>query len=222
MQSEFWLERWQRNEIGFHQTQINPYLARFWPAKSPDQAQQVFVPLCGKSEDMLWLRAQGYAVLGVELSPLALNDFLQTHALSPSISQHGPFCRYEMAQLSLWQGDFFALTAADLRLVTHVYDRAALVALPPAMRQAYAQHLRAILPPAAELLIVTFTYAQDSMAGPPFAVFADEVQQLFAADYEISLLASEDVLAQYPGFQQRGLSSLQEQVYWLSPRCVHS
>ncbi|MEZ5583009.1 MAG: hypothetical protein R3F37_09810 [Candidatus Competibacteraceae bacterium] len=42
---------------------------------------------------------------------------------------------------------FFALTETDVENVAGVYDRAALIALPPAMRQDYVEHLLGILPP---------------------------------------------------------------------------
>ena len=30
MQPEFWHDRWDRNQIGFHLQQVNPYLQRLW------------------------------------------------------------------------------------------------------------------------------------------------------------------------------------------------
>ena len=35
----------------------------------------MFVPLCGKSLDLEWLRDRGHAVMGVELSAVALESF---------------------------------------------------------------------------------------------------------------------------------------------------
>ena len=59
MELDFWLERWNNNQIGFHQPQVNPYLIYFYGEKGPSPEQReklkVFVPLCGKSKDLLWL-----------------------------------------------------------------------------------------------------------------------------------------------------------------------
>ena len=44
MKKEFWLERWQRAEIGFHQDEVNPHLPRYWP-ELKQQSCRVFVPL---------------------------------------------------------------------------------------------------------------------------------------------------------------------------------
>jgi len=60
MEKEFWLERWERAEIGFHQDDINPWLARYWPRLAAPPGSKVFVPLCGKSLDMAWLRKNRY------------------------------------------------------------------------------------------------------------------------------------------------------------------
>ena len=82
MHPEFWLERWQQNQIGFHQARVNPYLQQFWPQLGIAQTGRVFVPLCGKSSDMLWLRAQGHEVVGVEFSELAVRDVVHGRPVS--------------------------------------------------------------------------------------------------------------------------------------------
>ena len=75
MKKEYWLDRWKREDIGFHQNIINPYLREHWQKLHLAQNSEVFVPLCGKSRDMLWLHEQGHKVLGVELSHLAAQAF---------------------------------------------------------------------------------------------------------------------------------------------------
>lgn len=217
MKSEFWLERWQRNEIGFHQEEINLHLQQFWPGLALAAGACVFVPLCGKSRDMLWLRAKGYRVLGVELSPLAVRDFFSENELVPEVSACAAGERWSCDGIELICGDFFALTAADLQSVGAVFDRASLVALPPEMREQYAQHLRAVLPPQASMLLVTMDYAQAQMAGPPFAVSEGEVRTLYGAHYTVQRIQSLDVLTENPRFRERGLTRLDEVVYYLRP-----
>src|SRR4030042_914462 len=90
MNPDFWLERWQRNEIGFHQPEINAHLQDFWGQLAVPAGGQVFVPLCGKSRDLLWLRARGHRVLGVELSPIAVRDFFAENALTPAPAARPP------------------------------------------------------------------------------------------------------------------------------------
>lgn len=217
MDSQFWHERWQRNEIGFHQAEINSHLQEFWPRLGLAAGSRVLVPLCGKSRDMLWLRAGGHRVLGVEISPIAVRDFFRENALTPRATRQGPFECFEADGLCILCGDFFALTPADLADVAGVYDRASLIALPPAMRPRYAQHLAAVLPSRASTLLVTLDYPEGEMNGPPFAVQEPEVRRLYEPSRCVSLLLTRNVLAENPRFRERGLTELREQVYRIDP-----
>jgi thiopurine S-methyltransferase len=212
------LERWERSEIGFHQNEINPYLLRYWQELPAAQGDEVFVPLCGKSLDMMWLRQQGYFVLGVELSAIAVQDFFREQGKSPERASGGKFDNYIADGICLSCGDFFDLTKEDLANVSAVYDRASLVALPPDMRERYARHLVDILPRGTQILLVTFDYPQAEMQGPPFAVSVSEVEALYGKYAEIRLLAQEDALAQNPRFQQRGVSRMEESIFLLTLR----
>ena len=216
MKKDFWLERWERKEIGFHQDEVNPYLREFWSQAGLARDRPVFVPLCGKSRDMLWLCEQGHTVLGVELSPIAVEAFFKENGLTPQRSSDGRFDRYEADGICILCGDFFDLNQTDMTQVGAVYDRAALIALPQEMRPAYAHHLIGILPAKIQMLLITLDYAQVEMAGPPFAVPAQEVERLFREHAAIRLLGQADALAQNPHLQQRGLSRLQESAFQMS------
>lgn len=216
MQPDFWLERWQQHQIGFHQDAINPYLQRFWPALGIAPGCRVFVPLCGKSGDMLWLRAQGHAVVGVELSPLAVRAFFAENELRATTRSQGRFDVHEADGIRIYCGDFFDLTAAEVAGVGAVYDRASLIALPPEMRPAYAGHMRRLLLPGTRTLLVAIDYPQQEMPGPPFSVQEPEVRALYANYCAIELLHSADILDQEPRFREKGLSRLQEKVYALT------
>ncbi len=188
MTPEFWLQRWRENRIGFHQSQINSHLEACWPQLTVPPGSLVFVPLCGKSLDMLWFAGQGYRILGVEISPLAIKAFFEENRLMPTISQVGPFQFYPAGEIEIFCGDFFDLQPVHLTGVRAVYDRASLIALPPEMRKRYVRHLREILPPHTPILLITLDYPQMEREGPPFAVGKNEVRELFADGWEIELI----------------------------------
>lgn len=226
MDVDHWLERWKDNRIGFHQADINTHLQRFWPrvVSVPLSAAPslVFVPLCGKSLDMIWLRDQGHDVLGIELSPIAVEDFFRENDLTPTITElsrpddcHAPMRRFEAEGITVLEGDIFDLTAEDLAGVTQVFDRASLVALPLEMRARYVTHMQDILPPAIPTLLVTMEYDQSQMAGPPFAVHEEEVRTLYGARQQIRLVHTQDLLEESPRFAERGVTRLDEKVYLL-------
>ncbi len=218
MQPEFWHKRWQSNQIGFHLPEVNPYLQRFWPQLALEEGARVLVPLCGKSLDLLWLARQGHEVLGIELSEKAVEDFFSEHHFDPNVSEQGPFKVYRAGSIELWCGDFFELTAGDVADCTALYDRAALIALPPAMRQQYAAHINRIMPRESSGLLITLDYDQAQMDGPPFAVLDDEVQGLFAGFWSLKILEDQDVLSESSKFVENGVTRLEERVYRISSR----
>ncbi len=189
MEHDYWHVRWALNQIGFHQAEINPLLQRFWPALNLAPGDEVLVPLCGKSKDMLWLHQQGHAVLGVELSPRALAEFIAENGLTGEPVQHAHYCGYDLPDMTLLCGDFFKLSRDDCQDVRAVYDRAALVALPTAMRVDYARHLLEVLPKEGRILLVNMEF--DSPDGPPFSVVQAEVERLFVAAQAVELLHTE-------------------------------
>jgi len=218
MKKDFWLEGWEREKIGFHQNEINPYLCEYWQELHLACDSMVFVPLCGKSRDMLWLRKQGHQVMGVELSNIAVQAFFKENGYTPQHDVRGKFDSCEANGIGILCGDFFDLSKDDLANVTGVYDRASLIALPPEMRERYVRHLVSILPPATQILLITVDYPQQEMQGPPFSVSSGEVEALYREHAVVRLLAQPDVLAQNPRFQQRGLSRLRENIFLLTLR----
>jgi len=221
MEPDFWHERWRAGQIGFHQDEINPYLMQFWSRTQADPNQAVLVPLCGKSQDMLWLQAQAHAVIGVELSPLAVKDFFENNQLPAEHDKVMGFDRSQYGSIQILCGDFFDLTKTTQLLVNDislVYDRASLIALPPPMRQKYAQHMTQLLSSGARILLLTLEYPPHQMDGPPFSVDEQEIQQLYAEFFDIEKLGAEDTLEKNEKFKERGISEMFESSYLLTKR----
>ncbi|HRP69272.1 MAG TPA: thiopurine S-methyltransferase [Turneriella sp.] len=187
MEKEFWYQRWQNNQIGFHLGTTNPLLVKFFKRLELHANARVFVPLCGKTRDIPWLLSRGFEVVGVELSPLAVEQFFEELGVKATRREDGPHFRYTSHQLTIFQGDIFDLTPKSLGRVDAVYDRAALVALPPPMRHRYTQHLIELTHKAPQLLL-TFDYDQSKKEGPPFSVGEDLVRGEYGAVYTIELL----------------------------------
>ena len=220
MDEAFWLARWEQDQIGFHLREINPYLQRYWPSLEVPRGSQVLVPLCGKTLDMGWLAGQGYRVLGVELAQRAVEDFFSEQGLQPEVRQEGALRRYSAGAVEILQGDFFALTPEQVADCRALYDRAALIALPPAMRDDYAAHLTRLLMPGSRGLMVTLDYEQSRLDGPPFSVSETEVRERFKEGWVVELLERCDVLEKNWKFASRGLDSLHEPVFRLYRRGV--
>ena len=121
-----WQQCWRDRSTDFHQKSVNAFLTRFWPGFELEPGSRVFVPLCGKSLDMIWLAAQGHEVIGVELSPIAARAFFSENRLRPVRRKVGNFTLWEHGKLSILCGDYFSLTQRDLGRIDAVYDRAGL------------------------------------------------------------------------------------------------
>src|SRR5690348_16859061 len=111
MDRDFWHQRWADSQIGFHQSVTNPALVEHWDKLGLRADDGVFVPLCGKSLDLWWLRDRGHSILGVELSPVAVRDFFREAGVEPTSRREGPFVVSETERVRILQGDFFDLSA---------------------------------------------------------------------------------------------------------------
>ncbi|MGB0513503.1 MAG: thiopurine S-methyltransferase [Wenzhouxiangellaceae bacterium] len=206
MDANFWHERWQRREIGFHRDSRHWGLPGHWSDVVGDDRSSVLVPLCGKSLDLRWLAARGHAVTGLELSGQAIAEFFQHAGITPDQEPSDHATRWSAGPYTLIEGDFFDWRAREpFRLL---YDRAALVALPPSMRPRYLAHLHGQLAADARGLLITVEYDQNQMKGPPFAVPESELRD--TPGFEFTLLERRDVLGQHAGFAERGLTALHE------------
>ena len=180
MEAAFWHQRWEENRIGFHQADFNHWLQSWWSAQQADEP--VLVPLCGKSRDMLWLSAQGHPVDGFELSSLAVSQFFSENQLAATVSEVGPYQCHQVDSLRIFQGDFFAAPSLGRRYRL-VYDRAALIALPTAMRRQYAALISSLVETGGQILLVTLEYQPEQQSQPPFSVGEMEVRALFERDF---------------------------------------
>ncbi|HEV8695964.1 MAG TPA: thiopurine S-methyltransferase [Lysobacter sp.] len=216
MHLDFWHQRWQDNQIGFHQDKPTPLLLKHWPAIGMPVGAKVFVPLAGKTLDMVWFASQGYRVLAVELSRLAIEQFIEEHGLTPEVRESRYGTHYIAGTVELICGDAFALDTEALADCSAVFDRAALIALPPDLRRRYVHELYSLLPQRCRGLLITLEYPPNEKQGPPFPVTEGEVRELYGRDWEVEVLERRDILAQQPTFIDEGVTSLDTVVYRLN------
>jgi len=165
---------------------------------------------------MAWLRQRGHAVVGIELSRIALDAFFNERQIDAERQICGEFEEWRADGYRLLCGDFFALKAEELGPLVAIYDRASLIALPPPMRSRYAAYLRTLLPAGLPLLLITVEYPQQEMTGPPFSVEESEVMALYGPDWRPRLLGRHDILADAERFRDRGVTCMHEAVYLLT------
>jgi thiopurine S-methyltransferase len=212
---QHWLDRWKENRIGFHETDVNSHLQTWFAQFAPPAGGTVFVPLCGKAQDMCWIAQQGYQVIGIEFSQIAIEAFFEENSIAFERAAGDRFTTYRSENICLLQGDFFDLRESDLADSQLVYDRAALIALEQEDRPKYYDHMLSILAPGCNMLLITLEYKQADMRGPPFSVPTDEVLRHYGDAFTIQLLKTRDIVDHGPRWRKVGLTELNESVFSL-------
>jgi len=219
MELSYWESRWRKGKTGFHMPDGYPGMAKYWDSLNLKANPLVLVPLCGKTIDIITLENFGAQVIGVEISELAILDFLKGHNRSFKTSTFGNFTIYTSGDLVLWQGDFFKFPEHKFPALDLIYDKAALTALPPDMRPRYAETIKKLSGKDTVLLLHHFIYPQEEMPGPPFSISEAEIKQLFSGNFNIHMLEENTLPAKnFPQFQHRGLKTpLTERLLCLLP-----
>jgi thiopurine S-methyltransferase len=211
----YWIEKWKKNDLGFHQEDFEPFLVKYFSDIAPGK---VLVPLCGKSRDMIWLSNKGWEVIGVEASPLACRAFFEENGLKFEESSSGNFTKFTTGSITIYCGDFFDLPPNLVEGITAVYDRAALIALPVEKRKEYVNHIIRLASSASrnlKILLIGLEHSPDHKVGPPFSVDKTEIDALYGASFQIKELEKEEekfLPARNPKFKNLKMF---ETVYWL-------
>ncbi|WP_230657292.1 thiopurine S-methyltransferase [Psychrobacter sp. I-STPA10] len=207
MNPEFWQNRWDNNQIGWHQPKVNPKLMQFFDTlqlntglntgqSSGHSCSRILVPLCGKTLDIGWLAKQGLDVVGIELAQPAVEQLFEELEVTPDISKHGKVthyhAQYAKQHIDIWQGDIFDMSAEPIGQVDAIYDRAGLVALPDDapdyLRTRYAQQLIRLSGSAKQLLLTFDLNPETHVSPPPFIVTPEMLQCYYGQHYQIELL----------------------------------
>jgi len=205
---EFWQNRWVTDQIGWHRSEVNEMLDKHWSRLGLPSDAEVLVPLCGKSLDMVWLAQQGHAIVGLELVQHAVESFFRERAMEPKKEASGEHVRYSSSPYTIVQGDLFELEKQTVQADAW-YDRAAMIALPNALRADYVEQLRQQTKPGAVGLLITYAYPQHEMDGPPFALHDDDVRRFFAEGFALEQLDHVELEDE----RDRGLSSITLSVF---------
>lgn len=216
MEAEFWQDRWDTQNIGFNQAQTNGLLTTYFKNFDSKPGDHVLVPLCGKSVDMLWLLEQGLTVTGVELSAEACRAFFDENKLQYEESQQECFTVFSGDNITLYAGDFFKFQ--NTKAIDLIYDRAALIALPDEMRTQYANHLTTLSNTNTQMLLITASYDQSKMPGPPFSISDQMVEALYTHNWDINTLHSKANNNIPPHLQAKGLDLTNDYVFQLSKK----
>jgi len=210
---DYWIKRWKEGKTGFHQADVNPKIIEYRARFIDENTSRIYLPLCGKSQELQWLANQDLEVVGSDVSSIAFQTFFEEQERPFSI-QNGV---YTSGNIRLHEADFFKLGRSEIGQFDAIYDRAAMVAIDNARHEAYADRLLKLLVPGGRILLISFNYDPAEMAGPPFSL-SDETIRFVFGDAHIELLEQNDILTDEPKFEARGLTWLKESVWLIKAR----
>ncbi len=219
MDKKYWIDRWKTGEIGFNQSEPHPFLVEGFKHLNLPKGARVFAPLCGKSIDLVWLLNSGYEVIGVELHLQACREFFIENKIAYHEIVKDNFTQLVGEKITLLAGDFFKTSSDDLGKIDAIYDRGSLVALPSIMRSAYAKHLISLTSSSTRYFLITMSYDQSQMQGPPFSVDEKEVKILFESHFNVKEVYGKEMKDDIPAhLQSKGLQTARASLFLLSSK----
>jgi thiopurine S-methyltransferase len=217
MENNYWYNKWRSQDIAFHEQNVNSDLIAYIHLLNLHPGDRIFVPLCGKTKDMLWLAKQGFYVIGVELSPIACNDFFAEMNVSPEITKLTKFTRYQHTNIELLCGNIFDLTPSDLPTVNAMYDCKALIALPSDVKIKYVNHIISCLNDNIKILLLTLE-SDCAVKPPPYPIDGAEVNELYGSYFDVQQLKS-SIITEIPQRRlEKGFLQMKESVYLITSK----
>ena len=212
-----WDHKWNHeydSKPRFHLPGVNPNLERWYGGQNfaPSLNEPILLPLCGKTVDLKWLADAGHeSIVGVEgvrrgieelrdelFCDLRCNSGQEETETGTEVWSTAKFSNgenwldsHEEKKVSIVCGDFFTLSPAAFGQTGPsfgaVYDRGAIVAVPPSSRPDYVSVIDSLLMPGGQILMVTVDTRRDK--GPPFPVTPGVVEELFSTlGYAVTIL----------------------------------
>ena len=211
--STHYILQWQGDKLGWHKEDINPHLLKHINTillssnagnAYPIPKHNIFVPLCGKSIDLVYLATHtGISnVVGIDIVRNAAVDFASEHTEFTIQEVDKQQCKEEeddtnnkigkdtTTSIQKFKGNKLTILIDDLfKMPTNnrydiIYDRASIVAIKPSLRQEYVNLMGTLLQPGGSILLVTLdrrttTSEEAKNDGPPFSLDEKEIRQLY-------------------------------------------
>ncbi|UJR18174.1 hypothetical protein I4U23_005074 [Adineta vaga] len=219
-----WNRRWEMNQATrWQMAGVHPFLlqyASFFRDWHNRANKSILVPLCGKSDDLLWLTQEcGLRhVIGIESSAIAVTSLLKEYEYTQVNEKIGCYTGFN-GKLSIFCADFFDENVNQSLLggpVDYIWDRAALVALHWNDHERYVKKLLNLQATPREeqngkfdILISAYWHSQHR--GPPFGVELQYLRQVFGVDITVEQL--DEVNAFYSGWMNGGFTEMFERFY---------
>lgn len=197
----FWVNKWDTKDTPWHQTTVNPRLVKYIGLLDGGKKNvKILVPLCGKTVDMKWLSEQGHRVVGVEASPLAIEEFFKEHSLEYRTEMRNAIPVYleNSGRIIIYCCDIYDFHRTGEGSFDAVWDRGSLGAINPGDRTRYLDLMSSLKTANSAHLIEIYDYDNSVYQDFPFSIPMSKLVELFGERYDAKLIETQD----YPEFGQ--------------------
>lgn len=200
--AELWDGMWKTGYIPWHEGQVNTMLQKHIHEMTSGQKNlRIFVPMCGKSLDLVWLADQGHAVVGVEGSEIAVKSFFEENQLQFTteainlVSVEANSYKARSKAITILQCDLFCVSSELLGgKFDAIWDRGALIAVDEELRAKYVEVVANLLSPAGCWLVETYDFNPADNPDPgPFIVTEEDMNAIFGEKFDIRVLEKSEV-----------------------------
>lgn len=198
---EDWKKRWEQQETpGWQRSQVDVHLQEHVKELTQGEPNaSILVTWCGKSLDVPWLCSQGYNVVGVELSEIAVRKMFEENSIPHSVAKEGGLTSYQAKdrKLKVFSGDYYKLTPGVAGMFEAVWDNNAFGAAEIADRQKYIAILLSMLKPNGRILLGSWEYGAVVRNSAPFSLSRELVKELFQDKLIVQFLGKCELFSEY-------------------------
>ena len=206
--SDFWKGLWKDGNTGWHRNEVNAFLIKYFDELTGGRSNlRFFVPLSGKSADMLWLADKGHTVVGVELAKQANECFFAENNLTftveiieiSAVSEPVEVYKCKEKRITIFSCDLFAVTENDVGgKFDAIWDRGSLVAVAPSFGdrgKRYTTKMRSLLASDGNYLLESCYYEVDRGMNPPASITDEQINDMYEEDFTIKKLEMNKIQA---------------------------
>ena len=189
--TEYWEDRWQKEETGWDLGKANPALVEFLEESASTLLEEgiktAIYPGCGSGYDLIEFRKAGFEkVYGLDISPTAMKRFQELYPEADGIE-------YLLADFFSFKGTF------DL-----LFDYTFACAIQPLQREQWGHKVAELVRPGGYALILMFPLWLRE-GGPPFKFKVSEYCRLLEDKFDPIFIKQCDGVEQRKPFQRLSL-----------------
>ena len=165
-----------------------------------EQGLDFFLPLCGRSPDMVWLTSQGHRVTGVEWVEGAVVQFFTENKLDYEVERDvnvgkvtATMYTAKNVPITVYCCDFFSMSSDTLGQFDCIWDNGSVGSFHESQRPDYVCIMRMLLKSKGKMLLANFNYKLAGPLKPPYPLTREEVKEMYSTDFNVVLAQSEGI-----------------------------